>query len=47
MHPATWSQLATHLYYNLSFPKPGVPMAGSHEDDPARVTVVLRADKRA
>lgn len=31
-----------HLNYNLSFPKPGVPMIGSASDDPRRVAVVLR-----
>jgi hypothetical protein len=42
MHPSAWSQLAMHLNYNLSFPKPGVPMIGSASDDPRRVAVVLR-----
>ena len=40
MHPSAWSQLAMHLNYNLSFPKPGVPMVGSPDEDPRRVLVV-------
>ncbi len=35
MHPATWSRIMPYLDYNLSFPKPGVPMdmdGGPHED---------------
>jgi hypothetical protein len=45
MHPSVWRQLAMHLNYNLSFPKPGVPMVGSDDDDPRRVAVILRADR--
>jgi hypothetical protein len=45
MHPSTWRQLAMHLNYNLSFPKPGVPMVGSDGDDPRRVVVILRAER--
>jgi hypothetical protein len=26
MHPSTWRQVMPYLNYNLSFPKPGVPM---------------------
>ena len=26
MHPATWRQVMPYLTYNLSFPKPGIPM---------------------
>lgn len=35
MHPGTWSRIMPYLDYNLSFPKPGVPMdmdGGLHED---------------
>lgn len=26
MHPSTWRQVMPYLNYNLSFPKPGIPM---------------------
>ncbi len=44
MHPSTWSRIIPYLDYNLSFPKPGVPMdmdGGPHED-PGTIEVVWR-----
>lgn len=44
MHPATWSQIMPYLDYNLSFPKPGVPMDmdGGPHDDARTIEVVWR-----
>ncbi len=45
MHPATWSRVMPYLDYNLSFPKPGIPMDmdGGSFDDGSRIEVVYRA----
>ena len=44
MHPATWSRIMPYLDYNLSFPKPGVPMDmdGGPHDDVNTIKVVWR-----
>lgn len=44
MHPATWSRIMPYLDYNLSFPKPGVPMDmdGGPHDDASTIEVVWR-----
>ena len=42
MHPATWSQVAMHLNYNLSFPIPGVRMDCAGFDDLERIVVAYR-----
>lgn len=43
MHQSTWNQVAMHLNYNLSFPKPGVPMECQGFEDPGRIEVVFRS----
>lgn len=48
MHPSTWSRIMPYLDYNLSFPKPGVPMdmdCGPH-DDVNTIEVVWREAAR-
>ena len=42
MHPATWSQVAMHLNYNLSFPIPGVRMDCTDFADLERIVVEYR-----
>jgi len=44
MHPATWSRVMPYLDYNLSFPKPGIPMDmdGGPFEDRERIEVVYR-----
>ena len=42
MHPATWSQVAMHLNYNLSFPIPGVPMDCAGFTELGRIVVEYR-----
>ena len=44
MHPSTWRQVMPYLNYNLSFPKPGVPMDmdGGVFADTGRIDVVYR-----
>jgi hypothetical protein len=44
MHPATWRQVMPYLDYNLSFPKPGIPMDmdGGEFEDTRRIEVVYR-----
>jgi hypothetical protein len=44
MHPSTWRQVMPYLDYNLSFPKPGVPMDmdGGVFEDTGRIDVVYR-----
>jgi hypothetical protein len=44
MHPATWRQVMPYLDYNLSFPKPGIPMDmdGGIFEDRDRIDVVYR-----
>jgi hypothetical protein len=44
MHPSTWSRIMPYLDYNLTFPKPGVPMDmdGGPHDDVATIEVVWR-----
>jgi hypothetical protein len=44
MHPATWRQVMPYLNYNLSFPKPGVPMEMDGEPfaDTGRIEVAYR-----
>ena len=44
MHPSTWSRIMPYLDYNLSFPKPGVPMDmdGGPHDDADTIEVVWR-----
>lgn len=44
MHPSTWSRIMPYLDYNLSFPKPGVPMDmdGGPHDDVNTIEVVWR-----
>lgn len=44
MHPATWRQVMPYFDYNLSFPKPGIPMDmdGGLFPDRDRIAVVYR-----
>ena len=44
MHPATWQQVMPYLDYNLSFPKPGIPMDmdGGVFADRQRIDVAYR-----
>jgi hypothetical protein len=44
MHPSTWRQVMPYLDYNLSFPKPGIPMDmdGGVFEDTRRIEVVWR-----
>jgi hypothetical protein len=44
MHPATWRQVFPYLDYNLSFPKPGIPMDmdGGLFPDRNRIDVIYR-----
>jgi hypothetical protein len=44
MHPATWRQVMPYLNYNLSFPKPGIPMDmdAADYDDLQRIEVVYK-----
>lgn len=44
MHPSTWRQVMLYLDYNLSFPKPGIPMDmdGGTFEDRRRIEVVYR-----
>lgn len=45
MHPSTWRQVMPYLNYNLSFPKPGIPMEMDRGvfSDPDRIEVAFRA----
>jgi hypothetical protein len=42
MHQSTWNQVAAYLNYNLSFPKPCVPMDCQGYEDRGRLEVVHR-----
>jgi hypothetical protein len=44
MHPATWRQVMPYLDYNLSFPKPGIPMEmdGGVFEERDRIDVIYR-----
>ena len=44
LHPGTWSRIMPYLDYNLSFPKPGVPMDmdGGPHGDISTIEVVWR-----
>ena len=44
MHPTTWSRVMPYLDYNLSFPKPGIPMDmdGGVFEEVTRIEVVYR-----
>ncbi len=44
MNPATWRQVMPYLTYNLSLPKPGIPMEmdGGVFEDKGRIEVAYR-----
>lgn len=44
MHPTTWSRVMPYLDYNLSFPKPGIPMDmdGGVFEEVGRIEVIYR-----
>jgi hypothetical protein len=46
MHQSTWNQVAAYLNYNLSFPKPGVPMDCQGYEDRGRIEVVYQSAEK-
>lgn len=44
MHPSTWRQIMPYLNYNLSLPKPGIPMEMDRGvfEDTRRIDVAYR-----